>query len=227
MIRNNKGAILVVTIVSMMILTIIGYVTLQMVSNQNVMDTYNQTKIRVDYAAEGIVEMARGYIDFLVDKYKLPEAGPSGLEGTTTVFWGDYGDAGDPSHGKLSSILSRHGGRWDNPFQDNEGGDLDVQLETPLVDDSMYPKIYSSVYIEIVDDPMDGFSLDMHNSSNGDWLRKAYRIVGIASATVSAANGSVIVSTATCYFYTEQINVGDDTKKEIKITNHIRGWRKS
>ena len=48
-IKNNKGGILVITIVSMMILTIIGYVTLKMLSKQNVIDAYDQAKMKTDY----------------------------------------------------------------------------------------------------------------------------------------------------------------------------------
>ncbi|MBR6297649.1 MAG: hypothetical protein IKR34_00220, partial [Candidatus Gastranaerophilales bacterium] len=73
MINNNKGAILLVTVVSMMILTIIGYITLQMVTSQGVTDTYEQARIRTEYAAEGIVERAKGYIKYIVEQNMLSE----------------------------------------------------------------------------------------------------------------------------------------------------------
>lgn len=234
MIRNNKGAILVVTIVSMMILTIIGYVTLQMVSNQNVMDTYNQTKIRVDYAAEGIVEKARGYIDYYTNKHYVDEDHTASIPGSDDVFWGDVGRGSSIGNGMLYSIMYEdlHGDdKWFvfKNTQDDASGVLST--ENTLFDNSVYPNVFADVYCEIVDISTEGFT-NINNTvdptDNG--IIRSYRLVGIASATVSAANGSVIVSTATCYFYTKKLVLDDSSdanKKKIEITNHIRGWRKS
>lgn len=235
MIRNNKGAILVVTIVSMMILTIIGYVTLQMVSNQNVMDTYNQTKIRVDYAAEGIVEKARGYIDYYTNKHYVDEDHTVPIPGSDDAFWGDVGSGSSIGNGMLYSIMygDLHGDdKWFvfKNTQDDASGVLST--ENTLFDNSVYPNVFADVYCEIVDISTEGFT-NINNTvdpTDNNAIIRSYRLVGIASATVSAANGSVIVSTATCYFYTKKLVLDDSSdanKKKIEITNHIRGWRKS
>lgn len=230
MIKNNKGAILVVTIVSMMILTIIGYITLQMVSNQNVMDVYDQTKIRVDYAAEGIVEKARGYIDYYTHKYYVNEMTPMSIAGLEPdVFWGDVGRGSSAGDGMLFSIMHEDIHGDDKWFVFKNTFDSDVlSTEDTLFDSSMYPNVFADVYCEIVDISTEGFT-NINNtidpSDNG--IIKSYRLVGIASATVSTAGGSVIVSTATCYFYTKKVTHVNGDKKQLEITNHIRGWRKS
>ena len=63
MIKNNKGTILVVAITAMIIMIIIGYVCLQMYMNQSIIDTYDATKKRLFYSAEGAIEIFRGYIN--------------------------------------------------------------------------------------------------------------------------------------------------------------------
>ena len=228
MIKNNKGAILVVTIVSMMILTIIGYVTLQMVSNQNVMDTYYQTKIRVDYAAEGIVNRAMGHIDFITNKYRLGPLNAASVTGSSMTFYGDFGDANGPAQGKLFSIVN-HRGKWD-VLVDKE--DDEFNDEPSVFDNSIYPPIHAKVYCEIVNEDIDGFvNINEQPLGGIEHLIRSYKLVGIASATVNTAGGvSTIVSTATCYFYTDRELIPDATdpqKREIRITNFIRGWRKS
>lgn len=62
MIKNNKGTILVVAVTAMVIMIIIGYVCLQMYMNQGILDTYDVTKKRLFYSAEGSIEMFKGYL---------------------------------------------------------------------------------------------------------------------------------------------------------------------
>ncbi len=225
MIKNNKGAILLITVVSMMILTIIGYITLQMVSSQGVMDTYAQTKVRVDYAAEAIVERARGYIDYYTRKYSAPETAPMSVPGGIKPLWGDVGRGGNAGNGMLFSIVSDRG-RW---FMLEDTEDNEVTYSPPLFDDTMYPNVSARVYCEAVTGEVDGFS-NINDTPDADGnMRKTYRIVGVASANVDTADGSLIVSTVTCYFYTKKRVIGtdDDFANKVEITNHIRGWRKS
>lgn len=62
MIKKNNGAILIVTVISMFILTIIGFVSLEMFVSQNELVATDVAKVRTFYAADGVVEMLRGYI---------------------------------------------------------------------------------------------------------------------------------------------------------------------
>ena len=62
MIKNNKGTILVVAVTAMVIMIIIGYVCLQMYMNQGILDTYDVTKKRLFYSAEGSIEMFKAYL---------------------------------------------------------------------------------------------------------------------------------------------------------------------
>ena len=216
MIKNNKGAILVVTIVSMMILTIIGYITLQMVSNQNVMDTYDQTKIRVDYAAEGIVERARGYIDYIT------------LE-KSTVTASAMGDIG-VGRGYLShEVESSLDQKW---FLLENAEDGNQIKGAEVYDNSIYPNIFAGdIYCEPVLVETDGIVPINTDDLTNRVFRRSYRIVVNAYATVNAAGGSNIVSTVACYFYAEHritdVDNGGVTIEQHVTTYHILGWRKS
>jgi hypothetical protein len=231
MIKNNKGTILLITIVSMMILTIIGYITLRMVSSQGVMDTYAQTKVRVDYAAEGIVERAKGYIAYVVDKNFIPSG--------TVVTDGILGDKGDnPGYGTLFSKVQAAGGSWDLFNAEIIDDDLSeyggrVNPNDPF--DDMFPRVFASVKCEFVNilDPeaIDDGITDIHNFEqeviSGDPTpEQTYRIVGIARATVSAADGSEIVSIVKCYFNTERVDSDSSTNANYTNVRTIIGWRK-
>ncbi len=63
MIKNKKGSILVITVISMFILTIIGFICLEMFVSQNILIATDVAKIKTFYAADGVVEMLRGYIN--------------------------------------------------------------------------------------------------------------------------------------------------------------------
>jgi Tfp pilus assembly protein PilX len=60
---KKKGSILPVTVVAMLIMTIIGLICIQMFMLQNMMNTVDQARTRTFYAAEGAIEMLRGYIN--------------------------------------------------------------------------------------------------------------------------------------------------------------------
>lgn len=62
MIKKDNGAILIVTVISMFILTIIGFVSLEMFISQNELVATDVAKVRTFYAADGVVEMMRGLI---------------------------------------------------------------------------------------------------------------------------------------------------------------------
>lgn len=60
---KEKGSILPVTIVAMLIMTIVGLICVQMFMLQNIMNTVDQARTRTFYAAEGATEMLRGYVN--------------------------------------------------------------------------------------------------------------------------------------------------------------------
>lgn len=212
-IKNNKGGILVITIVSMMILTIIGYVTLKMLSKQNVIDAYDQAKMKTDYYAEGIVERARGYIDYVVEKNMEPS--PNGDDA--------YGDLGDKYAGHYAGYLytavsKSPDNHWElfnetaasQPTDSNYRVDAEygaVNKHTPV--DNSYPRVYANVYCEFLEDYDD----------DGDvWPKKfdpaagsevqTYKLVGVASTTIGVAGGTLVISTVTYYFETRRTASG-------------------
>lgn len=237
MINNNKGAILLVTIVSMMILTIIGYITLQMTASQGVADTYDQARMRVGYAAEGIVERARGYIEYIVANSTEPKS-----PGNTR-----YGDVGDypPGSGFVNSRVrrafdTRSDGRWYlfDGVVDSKNHHYGVNgyydLDHIAFDNSMYPEIHVTVWCQIATETIRGIT-----SSGGDYSPRSFsgsgpgnnkqtcKIVGVASATVNASGIGVIVSTVTYYFNTEHTVDNDEDGVEFHDTNYLFvGWRK-
>jgi len=68
---NNRGSILAVTVVAMIIMMTIGLICLQMFYAQNVISTYDQIKLRTFYSAEGAIELARATIDSVVEAHKV------------------------------------------------------------------------------------------------------------------------------------------------------------
>jgi hypothetical protein len=63
MLSNKKGTVLVIAVAAMMIMGIIGFICLQVYTNQSILDSYDQIRKRTFYSAEGAVEMMKGYID--------------------------------------------------------------------------------------------------------------------------------------------------------------------
>lgn len=222
MIKNNKGAILVITIVSMMILTIIGYITLQMVSSQGVMDTYEQTKVRVDYAAEGIVERAKGYIEFVVNRNLVTEAEADAI--ADSVF-GDLGkDAASKVFGYLFYRVTQAGGSWDLFNSEVVDDDLAayggrVSPNEPF--DNAFPRVFASVKCEFVPATENGIPV-INNPPDV----QIYKIVGTARAVVDTADGSEIASTVTCYFRTNRASNNVNGKTHYANNRTIIGWRK-
>ena len=231
MINNNKGAILLVTIVSMMILTIIGYITLQMTASQGVTDTYDQARIRVGYAAEGIVERARGYIDYMRVSKSTPVPNPAPASG-------EFGDIGYNPNGSgilFSKVHEAPGGRW---FLFEGVTDADAHYGVngsvhDLFDSSIYPEIRTTVWCQIATETIKGI-----RSNGGDYSpvnypgpnpthfkMQTFKIVGIASATVNASGIGVIVSTVTYYFnMIHTVSSGDVKIHETR--ERFLAWRK-
>jgi hypothetical protein len=226
--KNDKGAILVVTIVSMMVLTIIGYVVMQMFSMQNVLDTYDQTKIRVDLAAEGIVERARGYLTYIVKEKEDRNYKHDHLLSVNKRVGDNYG--AHHEEGYLYEKV-RTASKW-YLLRDDE-------LKLPqnvAFDGRMYPPVFASVYCEFVNSSAEGVAASA-GAYNGE---KTYRIVGIASSTVNVAGGTLITSKATCYFRTyygytttvieTEVHTGGVkevfTCKDIRHDIKFLGWRK-
>lgn len=234
MINNNKGAILLVTVVSMMILTIIGYITLQMVTSQGVTDTYEQARIRTEYAAEGIVERAKGYIKYIVEQNMLSEG-----EAVGGVF-GDFGYYPNASGFLFSKVReesehNEHG--WKifegvvDPINHHYGFNGSFDLDHIAFEDSIYPVIHARVWCEFVKNKIKGADkgndLNIHMfSSTGD-KKQTYKLVGVAYTTVNAADVGVIVSTVTYYFNTER-KPDDSIDGKTKYTNDRTTiiWRK-
>ena len=222
MIKNNKGAILVVTIVSMMILTIIGYITLQMVSNQNVMDVYDQTKIRVDYAAEGIVERARGYIKYIKDVHYVNDS--------LAMVTGDIGAGRGIVASAVDSSVDQ---KW---FLFELPEDVNPVQAGDTIDNTMHPPILAGdIYCEHVDGLHEGINCPNTEITAADGtqvITRSYRIVATAHAMVDAAGGSEITSTVSYYFMTEHIITkgispsGGETENH-ETNFHLLGWRKS
>lgn len=198
-IKNDKGGILVITIVSMMILTIIGYVTLQMLSKQNTLDIYDQAKLKTDYYAEGIVEKARGYIDYVVERNM--EFSPDDTNDYS------FGDIGDNHAGYLYTVVANSpesGWKLFNetaasqPADDGDYGAVDPNIP---VDDS-YPKVYASVYCKFVNEDEGGIEHKTFVQNVED--DQTYKLVGVASTTLNVAGGSLVISTVTYYFRTHR-----------------------
>lgn len=66
MIINNKGSILPITVISMVIMLIMGLVSLRMFQLRNVLIAEDLLRLRLFYSAEGCVEIMRESIDILM-----------------------------------------------------------------------------------------------------------------------------------------------------------------
>lgn len=205
-IKNNKGGILVITIVSMLILTVIGYVTLKMLSKQNTMDAYDLAKIKTDYYAEGIVERARGYIDYVIEKNLTPP--------NDTV----YGDLGDGTVGYLFTVVSNApDNKWElfnetaasqpAAVQYRVDGEYGAVDRTIPVDNS-YPRVYANVYCTFVDSNTDGIEAKQFVQTDPTQQAQTYKLVGVASTTLGVAGGTLVISTVTYYFETRRVTSG-------------------
>lgn len=65
MILNNKGSLLPVAVASMLIIMVAGLATMKLFSMQNLVSVADQAKIRTYYAAEGVIEKTRYFIDHI------------------------------------------------------------------------------------------------------------------------------------------------------------------
>lgn len=206
---NDKGTILPVTIVAMTIMMIIGVICLQMFSAQNILDTYDQAKIRTFYSAEGAIEMMRGYIDLAVNVNLDPV----------------YGDNHSSGRGYVN--LKTSAGNW-TPL--NNAAEHPV-LSTDYFDGTMYPGIKVSAYcsrltnadFSLISPEIPAVTAASYGNYNAG-ANCAYKIVAIASTTHKTNLATqLIVSTVTYYFATKR------TVSEtgyITRTNHFVCWRK-
>ncbi|MBQ3834667.1 MAG: pilus assembly PilX N-terminal domain-containing protein, partial [Elusimicrobia bacterium] len=188
--KNDKGAILVVTIVSMMVLTIIGYVVMQMFSMQNVLDTYDQTKIRVDLAAEGIVERARGYLTYIVKEKEDRNYKHDHLV-SVGKFIGDNHGSNHKNGYLYEKLNGQSGAKKQKKWYLLKDDELKLP-ENVAFDGRMYPPVFASVYCQFVEDTQSGIS---GSPGAGDGVQ-LYKLVGVASATVNVAGGTLITSVA-------------------------------
>jgi len=179
---------------------IIGMVCLQMFTAQNILNTFDETKKRTLYAAEGMTEAFRGYV-----------------ESETAANLKADGDSWNSTDGFLyMNVSAAPGGKW-SPF--TMGTNYDTY---------MYPDIKASAYIEeITSFAGEDNGTQIHSglrpvAVNNHPQSVYYKIVGIASATV---NLQLIVSTVTYYFYT--VRAGDGVGVPYSHVKHFRSWRKS
>ncbi len=184
---NKKGTILPVTIVSMTIMMTIGIICLQMFSAQNILNTYDQAKLRTFYSAEGAVEMMRGYIDYAVAHNSNAT----------------YGDNHESGKGFLNWKTKT--GKWEP---------LKSGAEHPVLanyfDSTMHPKIKASAYCErLTAAEISSIAVEVpavaayNNYASGEQC--AYKIVAIASTTHKTNLATqLIVSTVTYYFATKR-----------------------
>lgn len=215
MILDNKGAILPVTIVAMLIMLIIGLVCLQIFSSQNILDTYDQIKQRTFYSAEGSVEMVRGFIDYSVNAHLV--------------------GGSDNHEGGAGYLFSRT--KNTNWYPLETVGDCTAFATTKVFDGTMYPNINCRAYCARISTKDE--LKDLRNNKKvifpgvtednvvSDRDHCAYKIVAIASSTHKTNLGTnLIVSTLTYYFCTEMVNNGTVDNPIIEHKKYFVCWRR-
>lgn len=211
MLRNTKGTVLVVAVVAMMIMLIIGLICLKIYTIQAILDTYDQSKMRVLYSAEGAIDMMRGYIDAKIAQNlnvdgDTMDGGKGFLQSVTPVKTGTSG----------SNIQTVN---WD-PFRDGTSVSYSVPLLKDAFDGTMHPRIFVGVYIHritknntssedskaIQDKYNIVFTEDQYCKLPGPCVDSAYKIVAVASTThKTMLSSQVIVSTVTYFFTTHKV----------------------
>lgn len=207
---NDKGTILPVTIVAMTIMMIIGIICLKIFSSQNILDTYDQAKIRTTYSAEGVVEVMRGYIQYAVNVNKDPMYGDNHHSGRGYINW------------KTSA------GNW-TPL--NNATEYPV-LAADFFDGTMYPGIKVSAYcsrlsaadFNLLSSEYPAVNATSYGNYNAG-ENCAYKIVAIASTTHKTNLATqLIVSTVTYYFATKRTVI--PIINYINRQNYFICWRK-
>jgi len=147
MIKNNKGTILVVAVTAMIVMIIIGFVCLQMYMNQSILDTYDVTKKRLFYSAEGIVEILRGYINITV---------PDSLNDVTTPPPAAMGSWGGFLYAKTLNSTAIWNIRTDSAAGDSKLAGLKQLLDPNIFDGTMHPGIkITELYVKRIKDTSD------------------------------------------------------------------------
>ena len=111
--NSNKGSILPVTVVAMLIMVALGLVCLQMFQAENIIQVQQQTKVRTFYAAEGAIEMFRGFIAYQSDNTANLRGDGLITDATGTYFSGYRDDK--TTGGYLYSKTTDHTNGW-RPF---------------------------------------------------------------------------------------------------------------
>lgn len=223
---SNRGTILPVTIVSMTVMMIIGIICLQMFSAQNILDTYDQVKLRTFYSAESTIEMMRGYIDYI-----------------TNIKMQSNGDSWNNSRGFLN--YKTISGAW-APLCITEADSYPV-LESGFFDGTMYPgvkvsvscsRLHSTEISNLHSNGIVNFNVSIpgesfyvadfvadDNSNDGNLC--AYKIVAIASSThKTSLSTQLIVSTVTYFFITKKFGTGNPGEDNIEHRKYFVCWRK-
>lgn len=211
MLKNTKGTVLVVAVVAMMIMLIIGLICLKIYTIQAILDTYDQSKMRALYSAEGAIEMMRGYIDAkIVQNLNIDgdtmNGGRGFLQSVTPVQAGTSG----------SNILTVN---WD-PFRHGSTVSYRVPLHKDAFDGTIHPSVFVGVYLRRItknntssedskamqDKYNIVFTDDQYCKAAGPCVDSAYKIVAVASTThKTMLSSQVVVSTVTYFFTTHKV----------------------
>lgn len=241
MLRNKKGTVLVVAIVAIMIMIIIGMICLQMYANQNIIDTYDQARIRTFYTAEGAIEMMRGYINKKLAETRDPVKGDiSNFLVKVTPFV-----TGTKKTTDWYPFIRKNPANYQVPvLVDSDNGNIDIPF-----DGTMYPPIYVSVTLhrlykksssdsdknrisslllsDITPDKFYASKADPANAYDDPDYSPAYEIVAIASTTHRTSLSSAVISTTLrYYFWTKYTNTGTVDNPCIVYEKKFVGWRK-
>lgn len=238
MLKNNKGTVLVIAVTAMIIMIVIGMVCLKIYETQSLLDVYEQARIRTFYAAEGAIEMMRGYID-------VKTAEHLGTNGD--VVDGDgYLSSVTPfkvSAGSIIGLLNPNNYdtvNWE-PFGSNTTTLDPKKFLEKEFDASMYPSISVTVYLRkltavkdltrVQTDLKVPFSIEHFCVVVGTVLQitddTGYEIVATAKANykTALANGD-ISTTLRYYFSTKRQNLGTPENPNMKYTKTFVAWRK-
>lgn len=213
--KNNKGTILLVSVTAMVIMMIIGFVCLQMYINQNIFDTLDATNKRTYYAAEGAIEIMRGYID-----KHIPD---------NDNALGGKGYIASVAQKNNSGIIDATNKGW-----------CPSEIMTFLSDNDVHPHITVEVYLRrltlqtathvknLIDSNL--LPIDFSNACNDSDIpsnNRAYEIIAKATASYkSVLISKNIITTVHCYFYTKYDVENEGTPSEkIKHKPKIVIWR--
>lgn len=236
MLNNSKGTVLVVAVVSMMIMMIIALVCLQIYTNQGIIDTYDQIKMRTFYSAEGAVEIMRAHIDKQMELNRS-EYGDHIITNSRTFL-----ATVTPCTTKEGAIVSTD---WE-PFSKQAYYDRHVIYSDPVLendfDGTMYPGVKAVVYLHrlvssdfnrvntllAVPISIDYFTSNLDHEQNIGTFpkKKAYEIVATATANFKTTLGiNNVVSTTVRYYFKTETTLTPGTTPLYSTTKKCVGWR--